>query len=239
MEETSLVPITEARALSIEVLKDMASRLSRKTPKAARLQRVGGGGTMLTYAPWPYVAGQLNEVFGPTWSFTLVGEPQRTPLPPLPPRRPGEGPREREEVIVTVRLATPLGVQEAVGSHTYWPSNPDALYGDVLQAAQSKALRRAAARWGVALDLYFDEDEARNSSPEFLAAGRAFAATIKTLGIPQDEAFAALSRRYQTTISDMAGLARAVPNEEDPSRAIYKAITAIKALKANVVDSEP
>ena len=126
--------------------------LKKKTPKAAIYERPGPFSKPLAYVPWAWVAQQLNVAFGPAWSLRFIADPQRTTSTTDP---------NSEEVLVMMELTTPLGSQQAFGSPKYKLNNPNASYGDALQSAASKALRRAASRWGIGLDLYLggEEDE--------------------------------------------------------------------------------
>lgn len=123
--------------------KEAHETMKRKTPKTAIYTRPGPFGKPLAYVPWAWVAQQLNEAFGPAWSFKYISDPKM----------------DGGEVLVMIELSTPLGVQQAFGSHRYQATNPNASYGDALQSAASKALRRAASRWGIGLDLYLGGEE--------------------------------------------------------------------------------
>ena len=130
--------------LSKEIIPYEPSKvLGKKTPKAAIYKRPGPGGMSLSYVPWAWVARRMNEAFGSNWSLRYIADPKI----------------QGGEVLVMVEVSTPEGSQQAYGSHKYQQSNPNASYGDALQSATSKALRRACARWGVALDLYLGADE--------------------------------------------------------------------------------
>src|SRR3990167_7774660 len=122
---------------------DPSKVLRRKTPKTAIYTRPGPYGRDLAYVPWAYVARQMNEAFGSTWSLRYIADPKM----------------QGGEVLVMVEVSTPDGSQQSYGSHKYQQSNPNASYGDALQSATSKALRRACARWGIALDLYLGVDD--------------------------------------------------------------------------------
>src|SRR3972149_66243 len=122
---------------------DHSKVLRRKTPKTAIYTRPGPYGRDLAYVPWAYVARQMNEAFGSSWTLRYIADPKL----------------QGGEVLVMVEVSTPEGSQQSYGSHKYQQSNPNASYGDALQSATSKALRRACARWGVALDLYLGADE--------------------------------------------------------------------------------
>ena len=120
------------------IAKEASEVLAKPTPKDKIYTRPGPFGMPLAYVPWSWVAQQLNKAFGTAWSFRFIAEPQV----------------KGDELVVMVELQTPLGIQQAFGSHLYQPNNKNAKYGDALQSAASKALRRAAARWGAGLDLY-------------------------------------------------------------------------------------
>src|SRR3990167_6643536 len=164
---------------SIIAFEDIKKELRKPTPKKERKTRAGPGGIRLTYAPWSYVADRLNEVFGPNWSFESIVEPKM----------------QNGEVIVGIRLATPLGHQDAFGGHKYQPNNPNASYADALQSAMSKALRRAAARWGIALDLYRSDEETRDEDGDVVAARVALESALKTFGIAKADALATLGTK--------------------------------------------
>ncbi len=156
----------------IIAFEDIKRELRKPTPKKECKTRAGPGGMRLTYAPWSYIADRLNEVFGPSWSFESIVEPKM----------------QNGEVIVGVRLMTPLGHQDAYGGHKYQPNNPNASYADALQSAMSKALRRAAARWGPALDLYRGDEETRDEDEDVLAARTALESALKTFNIARLDA---------------------------------------------------
>jgi len=164
---------------SIIAFEDIKRELRKATPKKERRTRAGPGGMKLTYAPWSYVADRLNEVFGPNWSFESIVEPKM----------------QNGEVIVGIRLLTPLGHQDAFGGHRYQSNNPNASYADALQSAMSKALRRAAARWGVALDLYRSDEETRDEDEDVVAARVALESALKTFNIARSDALAALGAK--------------------------------------------
>ena len=169
---TEIIPVPQQPLnVAVDVAQNIKRRLGQKTPKEYRQSRPGpydsrsGQRKRLIYAPWGYTARVLNQTFGPAWSFEydLATDVQRIPLPDLPEKKPrgreeGRPATQREEVMVTGTLTTPFGKQVGTASHTYYPNNDQILYGDVVQAAASKALRRAGARLGIALDLYLNDD---------------------------------------------------------------------------------
>lgn len=181
----------------------VVKHLLRKTPASMIQKRRGPGGITLSYVPWAYAARRLVETFG-TYSFEIVGEPRNIELPDLPAKpargsRAGTPARRRTEVMVTMRLSIgrrddPITIIESVGSSIYYPDNPDGSFGDSIQAAQSYALRRAAARLGIALDLYANTDE----SPVDTAAEdakTAWRSALSQQGFTEQAAVTILSER--------------------------------------------
>ena len=194
---------------SIIAFEDIKRELRKATPKKERRTRAGPGGMKLTYAPWSYVADRLNEVFGPNWSFESLVEPKM----------------HDGQVIVGVRLITPLGHQDAYGGHRYLPNNPNASYADALQSAMSKALRRAAARWGIALDLYRGDEETRDEDEDVVAARVALESALKTFNIARSDALAALRAK---TFGE-AVMKFMEQDERDEPRAIWECIVRLLA----------
>ena len=211
-KDTELIPLpinVPALAIDHPAAAKLIRVLGRKTPKRAIKTRPGPGGKQFSYVPWAYVADLLNKVFGPAWSIEFIGTPERIKLPPIPKKENGKLVKdkdgklimvEREEVMVTIRLKTPWGVQEATASHTYYPSNAEQLYGDVVQSARSKALRRAAANWGVALDLYFEVDEGSIEEDVSLAEAKtAWKSALSRHELTPSTAAALIGRHFEDT----------------------------------------
>src|SRR3990167_2285253 len=201
-KDTDLIPAEPTGVPALATDYPQAAKLirvlGRKTPKSAIKTRPGPGGKSFSYVPWAYVANLLNKVFGPAWSIEFIGVPDRIPLPPI--KKAGKPDVERVEVMVTIRLRTPWGVQEAPASHTYYPSNAEQLYGDVVQSARSKALRRAAANWGVALDLYFEEDPASiEEDVELAEAKMAWKSALARHEMTPGTAAALIGRHFEDT----------------------------------------
>lgn len=143
------------------------------------MKRQGPQGMMLDYVPWSYVAERLNEAFPGCWSYEFVGDPKI----------------QDGMVMVKVRLTTPLGQQEAYGSHAYDPkNNRNASPSDSIQSAGHKALRRAASHWGIALDLYGGESE--EVDEDVLGAKAALNNAIKVYGLNGDDILTKLSDHY-------------------------------------------
>lgn len=130
----------------------LVTALLRATPKKYRQKRDGPAGKSLTYVPWAYVARVATQVWADMWSTEILSL-QELDLPPL--TRGGKT-TKRTEMMVHLRVITPRGTQEAYASHVYYPSNQNEMKSDAVAAATNKALRRALARWGIGLDLYFN-----------------------------------------------------------------------------------
>jgi recombination DNA repair RAD52 pathway protein len=147
--ETALVVTPQQMMVPSVKLEELA----RKTKRTEKKTRVGPGGKKLAYIPWAVAARRMNEAFGNRWSREILSQDI-----------------QGGEVIVKVRVTSPLGVQDAFGGHQYRTNNPNASYSDALQSAVSKAFRRCVAPWGIGLDLYFDDEEVRDADPQVLNA---------------------------------------------------------------------
>ena len=144
---------------------------------------------MLDYIPWSYAAERLNEAFPAMWSFEYVGEPKIV----------------NEQVIVKVRLTTPLGTQEAWGAHAYEPGkNRNANIGDSTQSAGHKALRRAASHWGIGLDLYGSEEDTIEVDSEVLNARAAFKSAVYVLNLSMEQVLGTVSEQYDQTFTKIS-----------------------------------
>jgi hypothetical protein len=121
--------------LILRSIKDIVADLSRPVNQR-RLRTRKQGGKQITYLPW-YQAVKYLDNYAPGWSYevrsvTAVGD----------------------AVAITVRISIPCaeGVvwREATG---YEPLSVKG-YGDPTSNAESMALRRAAAKFGLCLYLY-------------------------------------------------------------------------------------
>ncbi len=126
-------PLSEAAPLrSINAIIDDLSKPVNPQRLKARKQ----GGNTLTYLPW-YQAVRYLDHFAPGWSYEVRSVAQIG-----------------ERVVVTVRISVPCveGVvfREATGQEALDCGS----YGDPSSNAESMALRRAAAKFGLCLYLY-------------------------------------------------------------------------------------
>lgn len=206
VQQTFLPPtLTEAR----EALEDLRRKLGRKTPsdlikyRDGPIDRRTGKRAKFAYVRPGYVMSRLNAAFGPAWSFEKT-EIELRQL--LPIKRTGGDAVERIEVIFRGYLVTPFGKQYAVAGHVYYPSNAEQGLGDAEQSAASKALKRAASRLGVALDLYAEPDESVDTTPadDQSAAWRAACAKY---GLTEGNAIAMISENLTGDLGGLASLA--------------------------------
>lgn len=174
--ERSLVPIG---TLDITVTQKI---LRTRTPKKLIKHRPGPHGMSLSYVSWPDVADKLDEAYGPgNWTFEYM----------LPPKV------DNNEVLVGMRLILPTCKHEAYASHQYRSNNPNANWGDAVASASSKALRRCAARLGIARDLYQGDNGRDDEEDEPVVMARAALKSFqKTEGISDTEALDRLAVYY-------------------------------------------
>lgn len=183
-----LISVNDQRAaVMFEGTQELLKKLTKKTPANVVKSREGPRGMMFDYVPWAYVAQRLNEAFPAMWSFEYIGDPKMTDKT--------VNNKQVKEVTVHVRLITPLGTQEAWGNNIFDPSNPNGKIGDSIQGAGHIALRRAAAHWGIALDLYANEPE-DEIEEDVMAARTSFKSCMSVLGMSMEEVLAKVSEFY-------------------------------------------
>jgi hypothetical protein len=120
-------------------ISDIISDLS-KPIKARHLKKKMRGGQVLDFIPW-YHAVKYLDLHAPGWSYEVRNTVWNT-----------EG-----RLVLTVRLSIPclegLVHREATGTEEE-PEEGERMYGDPSSNAESMALRRAAAKFGLGLYLY-------------------------------------------------------------------------------------
>jgi hypothetical protein len=145
----------------------LIERLSAPFP-AACLKSVDKGGRSLTYVPGSEVISRLNTVLGNRWSWVTD---EITYAPPLAP---GFGDAEREggaypQYVVargTLTIEWPDGTTQRMGGtggttvKRLRESRLPVDLGDEVKGAETDALKKAAQRIGVAMDLARDEEAA-------------------------------------------------------------------------------
>ncbi len=144
LEETELEPSSDAptspgRAAPTRAIGAVIADLS-KPIKPRHLKKKMRGGQVLDFIPW-YHAVKYLDLHAPGWSYEVRNTVWNN-----------EG-----RLVLTVRLAIPclegLVYREATGTEEE-PEEGERMYGDPSSNAESMALRRAAAKFGLGLYLY-------------------------------------------------------------------------------------
>lgn len=125
--------------LPLRSINDIINDLS-KPIKARHLKQKIRAGQRLDFIPW-YHAVKYLDLYAPGWSYEVRDTVWNT-----------EG-----RLVLTVRLSIPclegLVYREATGTEEE-PEEGERMYGDPSSNAESMALRRAAAKFGLGLYLY-------------------------------------------------------------------------------------
>ena len=146
--------------------------ISGRTPKSAIKKRPGKGGKTFSYVPHGYVTSVLNRAFGFDWDFTLLPNGNGDYYQLIQGKKTMSGGREvntPDSVVVvgqlTIRIHNPNNIAETIATITKSSTGekefvPGMTWGSLIKSAESDALKKAASRLGVALDLYWqDADE--------------------------------------------------------------------------------
>jgi hypothetical protein len=173
-----VIGVNESTELEIKSFEDVLSGVINKsqfeilrgrTPRKHIKTRPGKGGKTFSYVEHGYVTKVLNTAFGFAWSFEILPQGDGNYFVYLPPverdgerMRPGSvlvhgkltvhvhNPDNPAEVLATI-IKTSTGEKEELKGMTW---------GGHLKSAESDALKKAASRVGIALDLYWaDADE--------------------------------------------------------------------------------
>jgi hypothetical protein len=132
----------QSTAKPLRSIADIISDLSK--PIAARhLKQKSKGGRAMDFIPW-YHAVKYLDLYAPSWSYSIKSVTWNL-----------EG-----RLVLTVEIGIPCleGVvyRAATGTEEE-PEEGEKMYGDPSSNAESMALRRAAAKFGLGLSLY-DKD---------------------------------------------------------------------------------
>lgn len=146
----------------------------------------GPGNPRLRYLEHAYVTETLNLLFGFNWDLEVL-----------------EQQRVENEAVVKARLRVRLAdgstiVKDSFGGAHYQPGNSNASWADTLKAAQSDALKAAAARLGIGLDLYRHEEQKKEApvagngeQKRDEGTGRSWnwfwGVKVRELGLPREE----------------------------------------------------
>lgn len=191
MEETTAPVLYQNGGAVIDA--DKLKALRSKFPAKDVYKRPGPAGMRFSYIPWAKVAQRLNAAFGENgWTFTYLHAPKV----------------DGDEVVVGTRLQCPLGVFDAYASKKRLANNKNANLGDDIQAATSQALKRAAARMGIGLELYLKEEEIVEVPEEILQTQAALRSVMTMHEINQVQAIELLTPVYglSKAVKDMKGV---------------------------------
>jgi len=161
--------------------------LLQKTPRKEIRTRLlnprkpeGPDNPRLKYLEHAYVTETLNLLFGFNWDLEVL-----------------EHQRIENEAVVKTRLRVRLAdgstiIKDAFGGAHYQSGNPNASWADTFKAAESDALKAAAARLGIGLDLYRHEEKQREvaapqAPPETPNWNWFWGVKVRELGLSREE----------------------------------------------------
>ncbi len=166
--------------------------LATATPAWALKTREGKGGGTWTYVPHGYVTAELNKAFGWDWDAQLIAIDGNKLFVERNDMVAGKsGQREARYLTVCVRLTARVRdpndvsivlstiTKDGIGSQE-WQKSME--FGDALKGARSDGIKTAATLLGIALDLYYSEEESQENYNESQAIlKQAAALQVKTL----------------------------------------------------------
>lgn len=144
--------------------------LQGKTPKSAILKRPGKGGKTFSYVSHGYVTSTLNKAFGFDWDFETIPNGNGDMFTVMESRT--EKDDKGKEFVrggsvlvtgkLTVRIHDPKDPSVIVATISKTATGEKELikgmtWGGLVKSAESDALKKAASRLGVALDLYWQD----------------------------------------------------------------------------------
>jgi hypothetical protein len=140
-----------------------------KTPEHAIKTRPGRGGKTFRYVPHGYVTDTLNKAFGFNWDFVLLPVFNGSIYQLSVSDEGGKVPMRNITVCGELTVRVRRGKEEVVirktgiGSQN-WESTVE--FGDAVKGAKSDALKVAGSLLGIALDLYYNEEDAIDEQQE-------------------------------------------------------------------------
>lgn len=147
--------VETVETVRVDALKDLASisaDLLKAFPPQAIQTREGGGGKRLSYVSHDTVTRRLIEATGNVFDWVIT----RVDIRQDGLARGRNGAEPPAVMIVSGVLTIPgLGTREGTGVQVLNPGAGE----DTYKMAESDALKRAAMRFGVAIDLYGDDIE--------------------------------------------------------------------------------
>lgn len=163
--ENAMVAVEFTDVIKSVINEAQFSILEGRTPKRYIKKRPGKGGKTFSYVPHGYVTAVLNRAFGFDWDFELIPVDGQRLFLYLEGGK--SGAKQNASVIVhgklTVRIRDKEGSTLATIIKTSTGEKEEIKgmsWGGLIKSAESDALKKAASRLGVALDLYWqDADE--------------------------------------------------------------------------------
>jgi hypothetical protein len=145
---TEPVPVVKTGQLPLRSIRDIIADLS-KPIKPRHLKKKMRGGQQLDFIPW-YHAVKYLDLHAPGWSYEVKNMLWN-----------GQG---RLVMVVTLAIPALEGVisWDATGTEEE-PEEGERMYGDPSSNAESMALRRAAAKFGLGLYLYNKDTKGTNN----------------------------------------------------------------------------
>ncbi len=140
------IPVYSVGERSInEIIHDLAQPIS---PALLKSKRVGG--TELTFIPW-YNATRLLDLYAPGWEYT-VSNIQQFLISSFNETSGEMESHNKIALVATISIPTKDGIitRQATGNEDDVTNS----YGDAFSNAESMALRRAAAKFGLGRYLY-------------------------------------------------------------------------------------
>lgn len=136
-----------AKASELALTKDEDAALAVDFPDEA-FRPGANGDDKLIYIEHPFLRDRLNQVIG-RGQWALVRRSMWTEE--FTTGKGGVGIRVYSEVMLMVRGCF---VAEAVGEHTYYPSNAKVTYADAIEGSKTAAFRRCAKDFGIGLQAW-------------------------------------------------------------------------------------
>lgn len=143
-----------------------------RTPKTAIKRRPGKGGKTFSYVPHGYVTAQLNRAFGFDWDFEVLSNGNGNYYDVLEScvtkSSSGKDVITPKSIVVigrlTIRIRNPKNLSQVIATISKTSTGekefvPGMTWGGMIKSAESDALKKAATRLGIALDLYWQDTD--------------------------------------------------------------------------------
>jgi hypothetical protein len=199
--------LTPAPAPALRSISDIIADLSKPLPDGAIASKTQGG-AKIDYIHW-HTAVRLLDAYAPGWYGQVVRLEHLA-----------------GKVVIVYRISIPCAEGSVFREATGCEEENLKGYGDVFSNAEAMALKRAAAKFGVALDLY-EKDGTAQGLDEHLQGGREQkAALLTTLGTALDTAHID-KHKFITAIKAQTGCQR---NADLPVPVLQAAVALVEVL---------